>query len=278
LESDLFLDTVIDNSNSTKTNTKKKRLRDGIKFHMYISQAPCGDASMLQLNLSQTPSQKTLNEHKKLKTSHDIVLRGRLDYHEFGRLRTKPGRLDSEISTCLSCSDKIAKWNWLGYQGSLLSLFMEPVYISTIVIGDYFDREQITRSLLRTNGFQPVIQSTTVIFPFSKSQMDTKASDVGYSWNKFDGLECLVKGMKQGSAKVCFKTASLISKVKMAELVWEKRDFALVEFQSGIEYGKLKDLAIEYQERKERLYANEFKGWLVSPKETFLVPFARDLL
>lgn len=62
--------------------------------------------------------------------------RGRDDYSRLGVLRTKPGRADSPPTLCMSCSDKIASWNVLGFQGALAARFFEPLYLSTVVIGE----------------------------------------------------------------------------------------------------------------------------------------------
>ena len=71
---------------------------------------------------------------------HDLnsnaASRGRDNYALLGVLRTKPGRADSPSTSCMSCSDKIARWNVLGIQGALGSRVLEPLYLTTIVIGE----------------------------------------------------------------------------------------------------------------------------------------------
>lgn len=64
------------------------------------------------------------------------VARGRDNYALLGVLRTKPGRADSPSTSCMSCSDKIARWNVLGIQGALGSRVLEPLYLASIVIGE----------------------------------------------------------------------------------------------------------------------------------------------
>ncbi len=47
-----------------------------------------------------------------------------------------------------TCSDKIARWNYLGFQGSLLSAYLqEPIYITTITVGRKFSSMTCRRAV-----------------------------------------------------------------------------------------------------------------------------------
>lgn len=54
---------------------------------------------------------------------------------------------DSGHGFLMTCSDKIAKWNALGLQGSLLSNFFEPIYLESITVGRKYGQRYCERAL-----------------------------------------------------------------------------------------------------------------------------------
>lgn len=73
-------------------------------------------------------------------------------YHSTGVLRVKPGRGEPTLS--LSCSDKLARWGVLGFQGALLSHYLrEALYFSTVVVGKCpYNQEVMHRALVTRWG------------------------------------------------------------------------------------------------------------------------------
>ncbi|VDP10992.1 unnamed protein product [Heligmosomoides polygyrus] len=117
-----------------RTNAGKLTLRKGLSFHMFVNTAPCGDSqnkSMLRF---------------KVENGMGTIL-GR--HPETLAPQTIDGIAGGERLRTMSCSDKIMRWNVLGVQGCLLSLIVEPIYLSSIAVAEKADKCRLERALYR---------------------------------------------------------------------------------------------------------------------------------
>ncbi|KAI7856344.1 adenosine deaminase/editase [Circinella umbellata] len=312
-------------------------LKSGYSFHMYISQSPCGDASMTGIAESQTaeslaafqagskrksntfdltPLTNNIYANKKRKIisnnsiqqqqkqqdeCNESFKRGRYGFDNLGILRTKPGRLDSEPTLCMSCSDKLARWNVLGVQSAILTQILEnPIYLESIVVGDLFDQVSLERALygrlekslekdtLKLSPapyrlHRPKIFKTSESFEFSKTILESKYSTVIPSgtailWIEgFQKSEVIVYGRKQGAPKgkpTNSKTRSSICKLalfqKFLECYSALRESLSVPMDQNddkMTYNEWKQKAKVYQETKTCLLDECFSQWVQTPKE-----------
>ncbi|XP_022100943.1 tRNA-specific adenosine deaminase 1-like isoform X2 [Acanthaster planci] len=144
----------------------------------------------------------------------DLLLSG-ADYHRVGLLRLKPGRGDPTLS--MSCSDKMAKWNVVGWQGALLSHFLaRPLHLTSVIVGKCpYNQEAIQRALMgrlqQVSNLPehytinvPHIVSTQVLFPDSKGAVQSSNAAGHSNQGKVvpAGAAIIWANVKQGTLEV----------------------------------------------------------------------------
>jgi len=129
---------------SKPKNSTKFKIREGLKLHLYTSAAPCGAASLHQVQGAGREEKKgslmakgTFGASDGADMPQGALALGRAGVAEGGGCSRISSTLAVEKGTgrTLSCSDKITKWLALGVQGSLLSRVMSPLYLESVTIG-----------------------------------------------------------------------------------------------------------------------------------------------
>jgi hypothetical protein len=142
----LLRETKPRNGDLAQSSAKFFHLDPDIQLHLYVSDSPCGDATIYKLDngdMNFTGAKLIVadgDSHTTVGLScHDhatTVTREAVQH--LGQLRIKSGRsnLPSHLrSTSLSCSDKLLKWALLGLQGRALSEFIAvPIRLTSIVV------------------------------------------------------------------------------------------------------------------------------------------------
>ena len=147
---------MTDESRVLRKANDSYQIKDGVKFHLVICSPPCGDAAIVEFEQAcqgltqQSACNRVRTGAKPICRSEDgkIQLPTSADVETYGLMQTKgvvrrkPGR--GEPSSSVSCSDKIAKWLRIGFQGGLmLSLLVDPLYFESIILfGGYEDEEK----------------------------------------------------------------------------------------------------------------------------------------
>lgn len=231
----------------------------------------------------------------------DPLLPG-VGYHSTGLLRVKPGRGDRTLS--LSCSDKLARWSVVGFQGALLSHYLQgALYFTAIVVGKCpYSQEAMHRAVVSRcsgvsglpSGFSvtsPRLLQSSLEFPFSQTQTELchragqgRVSPCGaaISWCKVPEQphDVTANGYKHGVTKKALGTAkarSVLCKRSLFEsflrLVAATSPSELPQSLRGSElhtYWDYKEASARYQQAWDRLRSQAFPLWPRSERSLLL--------
>ncbi|VDI49292.1 double stranded RNA-specific editase B [Mytilus galloprovincialis] len=266
------------------------RLKEGIKFHLYISTAPCGDSRIFSPHEAKTGEEDPHPNRKargQLRTKIESG-EGTIPVKPSGVTQTWDGILQGERLLTMSCSDKVARWNVLGVQGALLSHFTEPVYYDSIILGHLYHAEHLSRAVFgRLSGIKDIPTPYKLNQPFlsgirnPESRMPGKAPSFAVNWclsnptlevintttgkTEQGGISRLCKqSLFNQFSKLCGNIPSIVSKSECSEPQL---------------YSEAKGRVMDYQLAKEELY-NTFQRagfgvWVKKPLEQDMFPLVQ---
>ncbi|KAG9127862.1 hypothetical protein FRC07_008308 [Ceratobasidium sp. 392] len=279
------------------------KIRDGVRVWMYVSTLPCGDASTTALAINQPVEMAELKALSPMPTPEKgTTARGRDNYNALGWLRTKPARADAPPTISHACSDKIALWSLVGFQGALLFQLMGPIFLTGVVLGDVLDQFSESdmgrvigdcqralvsrlRPLPERIETPPELRILFARTPFPHARSQNPASNVvsdpeSHIWMAPNGpntpstSETLVNGFRRGvgpKRQNNPKFQPLTCKMSMMRLHLDTRNALGLTLSQSMTYYQLKrtEEAEKYQVSKTVLRSEDapLQGWLVSGRE-----------
>ena len=264
------------------------QVQDAIKFHLYISTAPCGDGGLFSRGDDENREPPPDNTHRPtLQNKKQGILRTKIEGGE-GTIpveenvqQTWDGILHGERLLTMSCSDKILRWNVLGLQGALLSQFIKPVYMSTLTLGSLHHHGHLSRAVCcRAAGIEGSLPTgyklnhPTLDRTHNGDTMERhtdKTSNFSLNWALGDEIAELTDGVT-GRSVSSTSTPKCSSRISKASLF---SSFAMVCAKAGHScsdtYIATKKASKSYQQAKNTLFElckkKGYAVWVKKPEE-----------
>uniref|UniRef100_A0A8C9RFQ3 Adenosine deaminase RNA specific B1 n=1 Tax=Scleropages formosus TaxID=113540 RepID=A0A8C9RFQ3_SCLFO len=163
------------------------KLKDNVQFHLYISTSPCGDARIFSPHEAGVEDQGDRHPNRKARGQLRTKIEsgeGTIPVRSSNTIQTWDGVLQGERLLTMSCSDKIARWNVVGVQGSLMSYFTEPIYFSSIILGSLYHADHLSRAMYqRIADIEDLPQQFTLNRPLLSGISNAEARQPGKAPN-----------------------------------------------------------------------------------------------
>nr|XP_020476314.1 adenosine deaminase domain-containing protein 1 isoform X1 [Monopterus albus] len=254
-------------------------LKSGITFHLYVNQLPKGAA--------QVPSKLRLNplSISAWQVNNEISLHLSVEGKVFSVFSTAFDHSASKVVS-MSTTDKVTQWQVLGYQGALLSHFIEPIYVESILIGDSGCSDIHGMEICVSQRVEGITSQLPMFYCLMRPRINLVTSvainsttsgqlTYGINWSEGDTSLEVVDGLegktteespfKSGPAlasRLC--KAAMLHRFRLVAKEAQRQDLLGVS-----SYSKAKRMAKPYQEAKKvlRLYLLQqgFGTWLVKP-------------
>ncbi|XP_037812583.1 tRNA-specific adenosine deaminase 1 [Lucilia sericata] len=286
---------------------QKFQLKKDLTLHFLSTQTPCGDACIIaeakpqDCNEEEPIIKRSKLEEVKFDETNtgcivDSVYTGAKligSHHSdamqqlVGAVRTKPGRGERTLS--MSCSDKLAKWQVMGVQGTLLDfLILAPIYFDTLNFwgdNDFVSLERAIWKRFENNDFKSTKYKLHIPEirickkpEFLYAQDNAKQpSPNGLVWCNIPEVlkpyEISVNGKKQGITLKKLQSSQSALKISKFFLLKEfinvlKMQPALCNTVDKLEsktYFECKSLAKDYQNAWSTVKLNYFRQWSYKP-------------
>ncbi|XP_029308277.1 double-stranded RNA-specific editase 1-like [Cottoperca gobio] len=183
-------------------NRQGFRLKENVQFHLYISTSPCGDARIFSPHEAGVEDQGDRHPNRKARGQLRTKIEsgeGTIPVRSSNTIQTWDGVLQGERLLTMSCSDKIARWNVVGFQGSLMSYFTDAIYFSSIILGSLYHADHLSRAMYqRITEMEDLPQSFSLNRPLlsgisnAEARQPGKAPNFSVNWTLGDqGLEVI---------------------------------------------------------------------------------------